>query len=193
MATKVIVKLNLLGDGAVGKTSLRNRFMGKGFRDDHLMTIGADFSLYEKKIIHNHIEYEIAFQIWDMAGQARFENLRARFFQGSMAGIMVYDITREESFHSIPRWIEEIFRHNGSGVIPLVLVGNKSDLRDKKSVPMKKGEDYAALLSKSTERYGFTVKYVEASAKDGTNIDIAFETIGHLVLDNLIRKHGSLR
>ena len=146
-----MLKVTLIGDGAVGKTSLRNRYMGRGFRQDHLMTIGADFATVEKEIIYNERTYNCIFQIWDIAGQKRFSDMRARFFHGSMAAIAVFDITRPDSFQNIRVWIEEIWKNNGKGAIPIVLVGNKSDLRDRKSVSSKIAEDYAKALSEKTQ------------------------------------------
>ncbi|MHA2248878.1 MAG: GTP-binding protein [Candidatus Kariarchaeaceae archaeon] len=187
MATKYFLKITLMGDGAVGKTSLRNRFMGKGFRTEHLMTIGADFATYDRPLDDNNVTY----QIWDLAGQDTFRSVRARFFRGSMAGICVFDITRKDSFRNITRWIEEIWRNSGRGVVPIILLGNKADLRDKNSVPDKQAKQYAEQLSGKTKKYGFQVHYMDTSAKTGLNVNEAFDQIGRLVIEGL--KKGTIK
>ncbi|MCK5409392.1 MAG: GTP-binding protein, partial [Candidatus Heimdallarchaeota archaeon] len=80
-------KIILAGDGAVGKTSIRERYMGKGFQESYLKTIGADFAT--KKIEKN--EEQITFQIWDLAGQESYQSVRKSFYKGAIAAIMVFD------------------------------------------------------------------------------------------------------
>lgn len=176
-----------MGDGAVGKTSIRNRFMGKGFREEHLMTIGADFATYEFPIGN----FDTTFQIWDLAGQDTFRSVRARFFRGAMAGLMVFDVTRKDSFMNVSKWIEELWRNSGRGIVPLILLGNKSDLRDKHSVPEEQAKKYAAAISAKTRKRGFTVHYMDTSAKTGQNIKDAFTSIGTTVIKAL--ESGNLK
>lgn len=185
--TKYFLKVTLLGDGAVGKTSLRNRFMGKGFRMEHLMTIGADFATYDRELDGNKVTY----QIWDLAGQDTFRSVRARFFRGTMAGICVFDITRKESFMNITRWLTELWKNSGRGVVPIILLGNKADLRDKNCVPEEKPPEYAASLSLKTKKYGFSVHYMDTSAKTGLNVNEAFDYIGKQIIEGL--KKGTIK
>ncbi len=184
---KYFLKVTLLGDGAVGKTSLRNRFMGRGFRAEHLMTIGADFATYDRELDGNPVTY----QIWDLAGQDTFRSVRARFFRGSMAGLCVFDVTRKDSFMNITKWLEELWRNSGRGVVPIILLGNKADLRDKNSVPQTQAEKYADALSKKTKKYGFQVYYMDTSAKVGLNVLEAFDQIGTQVIEAI--KGGTLK
>ena len=170
-----------MGDGAVGKTSIRNRFMGKGFRSEHLMTIGADFASYDFPIDDN----KTTFQIWDLAGQATFASVRARFFRGAMAGLCIFDVTRKDSFMNLTRWIEELWRNNGRGIVPIIILGNKSDLRDKNSVPVEQAQKYVEAISQKTKNNGFSVHYLDTSAKTGLNINEAFTTIGRQVITAL--------
>ncbi len=179
------LKISLLGDGAVGKTSLRERFMGRGFRSEHMMTIGADFASYEKQISG----YKTTFQIWDMAGQESFQSIRARFFRGSMGALCVFDVTRPESFINITNWINELWRNNGRGVIPITLLGNKSDLRNQHCVSTAQAEDYAQQLSDKTMKYGFEVQYLDTSAKEGLNVEEAFDTLGLTIINMLQSGH----
>lgn len=177
----MIFKITILGDGAVGKTSLRQRYMGRGFATQHQMTIGADFAAVQKDVEYNGVTRPITFQIWDLAGQKRFTEVRARFYFGSLGGLMVFDVTRAESFQNAASWINEIWKNNGKGVVPITLIGNKSDLRDKKSVPKDKVLEYCKMLSERTLEHGFEVNYVETSAKTGENIDLAFVTLGQKI------------
>ncbi|MHA2090173.1 MAG: Rab family GTPase [Candidatus Kariarchaeaceae archaeon] len=181
MSTKYFLKVTLLGDGAVGKTSLRNRFMGKGFRTEHLMTIGADFATYDRNLEGHNVTY----QIWDLAGQDTFRSVRARFFRGSMAGLCVFDVTRKDSFMHITKWIEELWKNSGRGVVPIILLGNKADLRDRHSVPSPQADQYAQALSAKTNKYGFQVYYMDTSAKTGLNVNEAFDQIGKQVIEGL--------
>ncbi|OLS28368.1 MAG: GTPase KRas precursor [Candidatus Heimdallarchaeota archaeon LC_2] len=182
MPARQILKITLLGDGAVGKTSMRTRFMGRGFTPTHLMTIGADFAAVDKTINYNGTDYHVTFQIWDLAGQARFTEVRARFYFGSLGGLCLFDITNPESFQNISNWINEIWKNSGTGAVPLILVGNKSDLRDGKSVQVKKVQEYCDQLTKNTREHGFDVIYIETSAKSGENVDKAFDALGKWIL-----------
>lgn len=186
-SSSYFLKISLCGDGAVGKTSLRNRFMGRGFRSEHLMTIGADFNTYDKVIDNQKTTY----QIWDLAGQDTFRSVRARFFRGAMGGLMIYDVTRPDSFKNITRWIEELWRNSGRGVVPIILLGNKADLRTANSISLEQGNKYAQALSQKTAKYGFNVIHMETSAKTGLNVDEAFTSIGRTIIDCL--KKGSIK
>ena len=188
MSGRLIFKICLLGDGATGKTSLRTRFMGRGFNPNHNLTVGADFAAVEKTIEYNGKNHSVTFQIWDLAGQQRFQEVRSRFYLGTLGALCLFDITRSDSFQNIPSWINELWKHNGKGVVPLVLIGNKSDLRDGKSVSPSNALTYCEQLTSNTLAHGFDVQYVETSAKNGDNIDLAFETLGRKIMDKMSKK-----
>ncbi|MCY3412158.1 MAG: GTP-binding protein [Candidatus Heimdallarchaeota archaeon] len=188
MSNRIMLRMHLIGDGAVGKTSLRNRYMGKGFTTSHNMTIGADFAAKDMHVIVNGKQYDITAQIWDMAGQQRFTEIRSRFYGGSQGGLCVFDLTRADSFQNINNWITELWKHNGKGVVPLMLLGNKSDLKQQREVPEKRILDYCNALSAKTKDYGFEVKYLETSAANGENIDLAFQLIGEIIISDLLSK-----
>ncbi|MHA2504048.1 MAG: Rab family GTPase [Candidatus Kariarchaeaceae archaeon] len=182
-AANYFLKIALCGDGAVGKTSLRNRFMGRGFREEHLMTIGADFATHDVEIDSN----KVTFQLWDLAGQDTFRSVRARFFRGAMGGILIYDVTRRQSFLNLTRWIEELWRNSGRGVVPIIILGNKADLRDSNSVQVDQGIKYVEALTQKTRAQGFNVHHMETSAKTGLNVNEAFNQIGRQIIDGLSR------
>lgn len=176
MLTKPIYKITLLGDFAVGKTSLRHRFMGDFFDTSYMMTIGADFA---SKMI-NVEDRQIKFQIWDLAGQPRFSAVRKLYYRSAVGALLVFDITTPESYRNVQNWVEELWKHNGSGVLPIILLGNKLDLRDKfsEAITSDQGNAMAKQLSERTQEEGFDISYLETSAKTGKNVNQAFHDLG---------------
>ncbi len=164
-----IFKITLLGEGAVGKTSLRRRYLGESFKEGYMMTIGADFAV--KKMHLNQTEYTL--QIWDLAGQQRFSAVREVYYRGTAGALLVFDISRPETYEILPNWLHELIRNNKNRIVPLVLIGNKSDLRDSTpyAVPKEYAMEYADQLSQWS---GFYVPYMETSAKTGLNVEQVF-------------------
>ncbi len=124
---KISIKLALLGDAGVGKTSLRRRWMGESFKESHLPTIGVDFSV---RIVHEE-NTEVEFQIWDMSGQDLFRPVRERFLANSQAILYVYDVTNPLSLERLRYWNQEARVAIGGDRYQNVcslLVGNKIDL-----------------------------------------------------------------
>ena len=171
-------KIALAGDGAVGKTSIRERYMGKGFSSSYLKTIGADFAT--KKITID--ENQITFQIWDLAGQQRFEFVRATFYRGSHGIIMVFDVTNPTSFVNLREWSYEILQNLGNRNLPLpiVLLGNKSDLQTKQLISQDSISTFREELK--LEFQSDSIPFLYTSALSGMNIEEAFEVLGHLLL-----------
>ena len=122
-----IFKIALLGEGGVGKTALRQRFLGKGFEASYMMTVGADFAIYKTEINGE----EVKLQIWDLAGQERFKEVRSGFYQGTLGALMVYDVTRKDSADNLLNWKEELLKYTKEINPELVLVANKIDLSSK--------------------------------------------------------------
>ena len=166
--TRYAFKIVLCGDGAVGKTSLRRRFMGDTFIANHLATIGADFSA--KKIVIDE-ESEIEFQIWDLAGQPNFKSIRSRFYGGARGSICVIDLTNPQSLRNLPIWIDELFKHSGFGAVPLIIVGNKVDLEEERKISRI---NVMELMDKLREQVPFEMEYIETSAKTGENVQEVF-------------------
>lgn len=172
----IVYKITLLGEGAVGKTALRDRFMGKPFSADYHMTIGTDIAFKTK----SYADKEVKFQIWDLAGQPRFELVQPPYYRGSLGSLIVFDITRPESLEKVLNWVDKLWKLSGKGKIPLVLLGNKADLRDTPSVKTlspEQGQAVAEKLSEIGRGSGFEVPYLETSAKTGRNVEDAFDLL----------------
>jgi small GTP-binding protein len=158
----------------VGKTSLRERFLGKGFQSGYILTIGADFAVQNLEI--DDIQYK--FQIWDLAGQQRFEAVRALYYKGSHGAILVFDRTRPESLYNLAKWKNELFTNVGRE-IPYVLLGNKSDLPN--SVNQ---EELTTFMEKSQQEVSdipYSIHYLDTSAKSGLNVREAFSQLGRTI------------
>ena len=157
-------KLILGGDGGVGKTSMVHRFVENSFANDYKSTIGT--SIMKKECNFENLDSSVRFVIWDLAGQAQFARVRQNYLQNAEAGILVFDVTRRDTFESISKWHEEI--QKASETISMILVCNKIDLENQRSVSKSEGEELAEKLK---------MPYVETSAKTGENIQDAFEML----------------
>jgi len=176
-----LFKIVLLGDGGVGKTALKERFLGKGFESSYLMTIGADFATYTAKVSNE----DIKLQIWDLAGQTRFKEVRSGFYQGTLGALLVYDVTRKESAENLVNWVEEVKNFSGNENMSFILVANKIDLRKEtpESLTKRQGQTIARNITKKVN--GKKVHYVETSAKDNVNVPQAFLDLAQVILDGI--------
>ena len=123
---KVLLKIIILGDSGVGKTSLMNQYVNQRFSSQYKATIGADF-LTKEVTIDDKL---VTLQIWDTAGQERFQSLGVAFYRGADACILVYDITSEKSFEQLNSWRDEFLNHakpRSPENFPFVVIGNKVD------------------------------------------------------------------
>lgn len=156
-------KLVFLGDQSVGKTSIITRFMYDKFDNTYQATIGIDF-LSKTMYLEDRT---VRLQLWDTAGQERFRSLIPSYIRDSSVAVVVYDVTNRQSFLNTVRWIQEVRTERGSDVI-IFLVGNKTDLVDKRQVSLEEGDSKARELS---------VNFIETSAKAGFNIKALFRKI----------------
>jgi len=182
-------KLVLCGDGAVGKTALRNKFMGRGFNEVYLLTLGADFSPKAIKIVDDERNTQtLRFQIWDIAGQDTFSSVRPRYYKGAHAAILVYDITRLSTYENILDWIAEI-RQFAPDVASIILIANKKDLRPEvpNSITFENGKELARTISFEEYNGSMKVSFLETSAKTGENVNEAFIKIA----EDTFRKYSS--
>ncbi|KAK9317102.1 ras family-domain-containing protein [Lipomyces starkeyi] len=156
-------KLVFLGEQSVGKTSLITRFMYDSFDSQYAATIGIDF-LSKTMYLEDRT---VRLQLWDTAGQERFRSLIPSYIRDSTVAVVVYDVTNRNSFVNTSKWIDDVRAERGNDVI-IVLVGNKTDLNDKRQVTTEEGE------KKAKE---FKVMFIETSAKAGHNVKTLFRRI----------------
>ncbi|CBQ71379.1 probable YPT6-GTP-binding protein of the rab family [Sporisorium scitamineum] len=156
-------KLVFLGEQSVGKTSLITRFMYDTFDNTYQATIGIDF-LSKTMYLEDRT---VRLQLWDTAGQERFRSLIPSYIRDSSVAVVVYDITNRASFQNTSKWVDDVRAERGNDVI-IVLVGNKTDLSDKRQVTTEEAE------KKAQE---FNVMFIETSAKAGHNVKVLFKKI----------------
>uniref|UniRef100_A0A5F9D8H0 VAMP associated protein A n=1 Tax=Oryctolagus cuniculus TaxID=9986 RepID=A0A5F9D8H0_RABIT len=157
------LKVCLLGDTGVGKSSIVCRFVQDHFDHNISPTIGASF-MTKTVPCGNELH---KFLIWDTAGQERFHSLAPMYYRGSAAAVIVYDITKQDSFHTLKKWVKELKEHGPENIV-MAIAGNKCDLSDIREVPLKDAKEYA-------ESIGAIV--VETSAKNAINIEELFQGI----------------
>jgi len=167
-----LFKIVVLGEGAVGKTAIVTRFSHGFFRTDYKTTIGSQFAVKNVEIVKSEREkVTVKLQIWDVAGQSRFQILRPMYYRGSSGGILVYDVTRRRTFIVLEEWLEELRKALGKD-IPLILVANKTDLPDRIVEPSE-GREFAD---------NHNMPYVESSAKTGEGIIDIFEQLARVLV-----------
>jgi len=168
MTEQAPFKLLLIGDSAVGKSSILLRFCDNSFQEGTVNLTSVDFKTKTIQLDGNPIQL----QVWDTAGQERFRTITSSFYRGAHGIIVVYDITDQSSFNNVKLWMQEIQRYASAGVCKM-LVGNKLDLEDRRVVTTSTAKEYADSLA---------VPFLEASAKTGDGIDKAFQTLTEEVL-----------
>jgi small GTP-binding protein len=176
----LVMKIVIFGDEAVGKTSILKSCLEHNYAEDSHETIGIGFA---NKLLSIG-DRQIVLQFWELKGGSQYENLRSLVYPGALGGILVYDVTHPETFQNCSKWVQQYWQNNGRGIIPLVILGNKVDLRCKfsGSVTPEEGQRYCKKLSEKTIPHGFEVKYLETSAKTAQNICEAFDFLGKTLL-----------
>lgn len=168
----MVLKIVLLGDGSVGKTTIRLRYLGYGFQANYLQTIGADFALKDIKLDEKIIKV----QIWDLAGQVSFEKIRLNYLLGCHSAFIVYDIANPDSYQSVLTWYDELA--NGlPEKLPIVIIGNKIDLRSENKDTLSELEGLKMADRLQRRNGSMPVFYIETSAKTGENIATAFNIL----------------
>ena len=164
----LIFKIVLIGDSGVGKTNILSRYINNEFSLATQSTVGVEFG---SKIIKKNGKV-IKLQIWDTAGQERYKSITSAYYKGSKGAFVVYDITRKTTYDNIDKWIGEL-KTNGSEDVLIMLVGNKSDLEDKREVITEEVE------KKAPEQ---KLAFCETSALNGKNVEYAFENLINEIL-----------
>ncbi|KAL8193122.1 hypothetical protein R6Q57_027026 [Mikania cordata] len=155
-----LFKTVLVGDSAVGKSNLLSRFAKDEFFFDSKPTIGVEFAYRNAKVGDKIVKA----QIWDTAGQERFRAITSSYYRGALGAMLVYDITRRPTFENLTKWLHEL-REFGNQDMVIVLVGNKSDLKDLREVDVDDAQRLAQLEN---------LCFMETSAKDNLNVEDAF-------------------
>jgi len=156
-------KLVLLGESAVGKSSLVLRFVKGQFLEYQESTIGAAF--LTQTVCLN--DTTVKFEIWDTAGQERYHSLAPMYYRGAQAAIIVYDITSSDSFDRAKSWVNELKRQGNANIV-IALAGNKVDLEKHRKVPSGEAQKYADENE---------LLFMETSAKNATNVNEIFVAI----------------
>ncbi|KAK3096120.1 hypothetical protein FSP39_023427 [Pinctada imbricata] len=158
-----LTKVVLVGDSGVGKTNLLSRFTRNYFSLETRTTIGVEFATRSL-----HIDgKEIKAQIWDTAGQDRFMSITKAYYRHAVGALLVYDITKYQTFQNLERWIEELRQFTDDDVL-IMLVGNKTDLRHLRAVLTEEARQFA-------EKH--QISFIETSALDSSNVDVAFHNL----------------
>ncbi|XP_049380632.1 ras-related protein Rab11D-like [Solanum stenotomum] len=158
-----VFKVVLIGDSAVGKSQILARFARNEFSLDSKATIGVEFQTRTLVIQRKSVKA----QIWDTAGQERYRAVTSAYYRGAVGALLVYDITKRQTFDHIPRWLEELRAHADKNIV-IMLIGNKTDLEDQRAVPTEDAKEFA-------QKEGLF--FLETSAMDATNVEDAFLTV----------------
>ncbi len=153
----------LIGDSGVGKSNLLSRFTRNEFNLDSKSTIGVEFATRSIQVDAKTIKA----QIWDTAGQERYRAITSAYYRGAVGALLVYDISKHQTYENVQRWLKELRDHADSNIV-IMLVGNKSDLRHLRAVPTEEAKQFASENNLS---------FIETSALDASNVELAFQNI----------------
>ncbi|TKY72295.1 Ras-related protein RABB1c [Spatholobus suberectus] len=160
MSYAYLFKYIIIGDTGVGKSCLLLQFTDKRFQPVHDLTIGVEFGARMITIDNKPIKL----QIWDTAGQESFRSITRSYYRGAAGALLVYDITRRETFNHLASWLEDARQHANANMT-IMLIGNKCDLAHRRAVSTEEGEQFA-------KEHGLI--FMEASAKTAQNVEEAF-------------------
>ena len=171
----------LIGDSGVGKSNLLSRFTRNEFNLDSKSTIGVEFATRSIQVDAKTIKA----QIWDTAGQERYRAITSAYYRGAVGALLVYDISKHQTYENVTRWLKELRDHADSNIV-IMLVGNKSDLRHLRAVPTEEAKQFASMYwhVRGWLWYMLTVtagennlSFIETSALDASNVELAFQNI----------------
>ncbi|KAJ3547548.1 hypothetical protein NMY22_g1600 [Coprinellus aureogranulatus] len=164
-----LLKVIILGDSGVGKTSLMNQYVNKRFSNQYKATIGADFLTKSVDVE----DQQVTIQLWDTAGQERFQSLGVAFYRGADCCVLVFDVNSSKSFQALESWRDEFLIQaspNDPDEFPFVVLGNKVDVDDsKRQVSQKRAMAWCQAKG--------NLPYFETSAKEGINVEQAFQSV----------------
>ncbi|XP_075049248.1 ras-related protein Rab-25 [Mixophyes fleayi] len=173
----LVFKVVEIGESGVGKTNLLSRFTRNEFNHDSRTTIGVEFST-RTLMLDGHL---VKAQIWDTAGLERYRAITSAYYRGAVGALLVYDITKHQSYESVDRWLKELYDHADASIV-VMLVGNKCDLTEEaREVPTDEAKMYADTNG---------LLFMETSALDSTNVELAFETILRDIHKKILKSKG---
>ena len=165
MSKALEIKIIILGNSSVGKTSFITKYIDDEFFSDYITTLGVD-SRQKKITLQNGKEARL--KIFDTAGQERFKALSTNFIKKAEGIVLLYDISNKVSFEEISNWMETI-KENGRDSVSVILVGNKCDLSDdKRQVSKNEGQERA-------DKYN--LQFFETSCREGINVNEVFDKL----------------
>ena len=168
---KYIIKYIMIGNASVGKSCILNSFLTQIFSSDYKVTVGVEFGTKAIKIK----DKKLKLQIWDTSGQENFKSITRSYFRSAAVAFIIFDITSKRSFLDAEKWISEI-EEFGNKTVTLVLIGNKSDLKDKREIGFEECRSFAK--SKN-------MRYFETSAKNGNFVEEIFYQSAEVVLEKI--------
>ena len=166
-------KIVVVGDAAVGKTSLIKRYTTDSFEKDYISTLGMQFSKYEENVAGDKVELFL----WDLAGQESFSTLRDRFYTGSSGAIVVFSLSPEEieTYGHVTKWLSDI--KEACGNIPTILFGNKADLVDQNAIATSPNYETSDVHVKKFAQDHNIMEYFKTSALTGQGVRSAFKKL----------------
>lgn len=167
---KYILKITLLGEKNVGKTSLVYRYIENKFRESYKATLGVNLLKKDMEVDGN----SVSAQIWDLGGQDSFKSLRKLYLEGTNGALVMFDLTERKTFEKLNEWVESFKEARGEQ--PIVLIGNKSDLENQRKITDMEASNYAKENN---------MELMLTSAKTGQNVEEAFIKLTKRILDNI--------
>ncbi|OAY43160.1 ras-related protein RABA4d [Manihot esculenta] len=170
-----VFKVVLIGDSAVGKSQLLARFARNEFCVESKATIGVEFQTKTLSMDNKTVKA----QIWDTAGQERYRAVTSAYYRGAVGAMLVYDMTKRQSFDHMARWLEELRGHADKNIV-VMLIGNKCDLESLRAVPVEDAQEFAQREN---------LFFMETSALEATNVETAFLTVLTEIYRVISKKH----
>ena len=168
---EITLKILLIGDSYVGKTSLLLQYIDRECPENHMATIGVEF---KDKIIQIN-KKNVKLQVWDTSGQERYRSITKNFYRNADGVMFICDVTKESTFENIKNWLIDSEQNSNNSNFKKILVGNKIDLQKERVIDKEKLENFA-------NKKG--MNFYEASAKEGTNVDLIFTELAKLILED---------
>ncbi len=177
-SSEMIFKIIIIGDSSTGKTNILNQYLNNKFDSISKATIGVELGNKTFKIKNDTVNC----QIWDTAGQERYRSMTKAYYKGALGALIVYDITKRVTFENVDNWFVDL-KNSADKKVSLILIGNKNDLEEEREVTKEEAEMKAK---------DFGIAFLETSALNGNNIELAFKTLVEEVYDKCHKEFESI-